>query len=108
MTMFFSSTYLSSRSPCRNASMRSGLEEGELPPRNPIRRIFPGCCASAITARASNTTATGIDGTAAFFITHLVWSVVYHDERGKEKCNLRLKAATFRRGKRPKLYLRLD
>src|SRR5215475_7340245 len=75
--------------------------------RYPMRGTFFGCCASAITPRASCTTTTRIDA-ADFFIAHLVWSVVYHDEGGKEKCNLRLKAATFRRGKRPKLYLRLD
>ena len=42
------------------------------PVRYPIRGTFPGCCASAVTATTSNTTATRIDGTAAFFIAHLV------------------------------------
>jgi hypothetical protein len=42
-------------------------------------------CASAITPTASNTTATRIDGTAAFFIAHLVSSVIYHAEENKEK-----------------------
>ena len=45
--MFFPSTYPSSRSPCRKASMRSGKTEGEVV-RNPIRGTFVGCCASAI------------------------------------------------------------
>jgi hypothetical protein len=40
-----------------------------------MRGTFPGCCASAMTATASNTTATRIDGTAALFIAHLVSSV---------------------------------
>src|SRR4029453_9332169 len=88
ITMFFPSTYPSSRSPCRNASMRAGLVEGELRPRYPIRGIFVGCCASAITPKASNTTATRIDGTAAFFIAHLVSSVIYHADRDKGKCDL--------------------
>src|SRR5947208_1978904 len=47
MTIFFSSTYPSSRSSRRNASMRAGLVVGELAPRYPIRGIFVGCCASA-------------------------------------------------------------
>src|SRR5437763_4076229 len=46
MTMFLPSTYPSSRRPCRNASMRAELTEGELRPRYPIRGTFPGCCAS--------------------------------------------------------------
>ena len=50
-----------------------------------MRGIFVGCCASAVTARASNTTATRIDDTAAFFIAHLVSSVMYHVERDKGK-----------------------
>ena len=37
---------------------------------------------------ASNTTATRIDGTAAFFIAHLVSSVMYHADRDKGKCDL--------------------
>jgi hypothetical protein len=50
---------------------------------------FFGCCTSAMTATASNTTATRIDGTAAFFIAHLVSSVIYHADRNKGKCDLR-------------------
>jgi hypothetical protein len=38
-----------------------------------------------MTARASNTTATRIDGTAALFIAHLVLSVMYHADRDKGK-----------------------
>jgi hypothetical protein len=41
-----------------------------------------------MTATASNTTATRIDGTAAFFIAHLVSSVIYHADRDKGKCDL--------------------
>jgi hypothetical protein len=54
----------------------------------PLVAINFGCCASAITPRASNTTATTIDGTAAFFIAHLVSSVMYHADRDKGKCVL--------------------
>jgi hypothetical protein len=41
-----------------------------------MRGPFPVCCASAVTARASSTTATRIDGTAAFFIAHLVTEAI--------------------------------
>src|SRR5262245_29163942 len=60
--------------------------------RYPSRGIFFGCCASAITPTASSTTATRIDGTPAFFIAHLVSSVIYHADRDKGKCDLRRKA----------------
>jgi len=40
-------------------------------------------------ATARNTTAIRIDGTAAFFIPHLVSSVIYHADRDKGKCDLR-------------------
>ena len=53
-----------------------------------MRKIFPACCASTITPRASSTTATRIDGTAAFFIAHLISSVIYHVDRDKGKCDL--------------------
>jgi hypothetical protein len=79
--------------------------EGEEEIRTPIRGIFAGC-ASAMTATASNTTTTRIDGTAAFFIAHLVSSVIYHADRGKEKCNLRGKATTFSSRKGPILRRR--
>lgn len=46
MTMFLPSTYPSSRSPCRNASMRAVLTEGESAPRYPIRGTFFDCCAN--------------------------------------------------------------
>jgi hypothetical protein len=42
-----------------------------------------------MTATASNTTAKRIDGTAAFFIAHLVSSVMYHADGDKGKCDLR-------------------
>jgi hypothetical protein len=47
---------------------------------NPIRGIFPGCCASATTATASRITATKIDDTPDFFIVRLM-RVIYHAER---------------------------
>src|SRR5215471_4997021 len=75
--------------------------------RYPILGTFFGCCASAITPRANCTTTTRIDA-ANFFIAHLVWSVVYHDERGKEKCNLRLKAARFHHWGKTQSFVRLN
>src|SRR5438445_5881119 len=54
MTMFLPSTYPSSRRPCRNASMRAELAEGEVRPRYPIRGTFPGCCASATAPDIAN------------------------------------------------------
>ena len=45
MTMFFPSTYPSSRRPWRNASIRAALVEGKAPSRYPIREIFVGSCA---------------------------------------------------------------
>ena len=53
-------------------------KEGEGAARKPIRETFFACCASAITPRASNTTATRIDVIVAFFITHIVSRVIYH------------------------------
>src|SRR5215510_12181117 len=47
MTIFWPSTHPSSRSPCRNASSRAGLSEGDDTPSQPIRGTFPACCASA-------------------------------------------------------------
>src|SRR5262249_52459175 len=41
-----------------------------------------------MTATASITTPTRIDGTAALFIAHLVSSVMYHADRDKGKCDL--------------------
>ena len=51
-------------------------------------RNFVWLCACAVTATASNTTETRIDGTAALFIAHLVSSVIYHADRDKGKCDL--------------------
>jgi hypothetical protein len=42
-----------------------------------------------MTATVHNTTATRVDGTAAFFIAHLVSSVMYHADRDKGKYHLR-------------------
>jgi hypothetical protein len=54
MTMFFPSTYPSSRRPCRNASMRGAITEGEDVMRNPIRGIVVGCCAMATAPHIAN------------------------------------------------------
>jgi hypothetical protein len=70
---------------------------------HPTLAILAGCCASAITPRASNTTATKIDGTAAFFIAHLVSSVIYHADVNKEKCNSRRDGIYVRR-----VFLRIE
>src|SRR5262245_43468936 len=47
MTIFWPSTHPSSRSPCRNASSRGGLSEGDVKLRKPIRGTFPACWAEA-------------------------------------------------------------
>src|SRR4030095_8904044 len=49
MTIFWPSIHPSSRSPCRNASSRSGLSEGDVKLRKPIRGTFPALysCAPA-------------------------------------------------------------
>jgi hypothetical protein len=52
--------------------MRGAIVEGEEVMRNPIRGIFAGCCASAMTATASGTTTNRIDKTAAFLIAHTI------------------------------------
>jgi hypothetical protein len=52
--------------------------EGEVPDRYPIRGIFAACCASASTAKASNTAATKIDDQPAFFISHLIADAITH------------------------------
>ena len=52
--------------------MRTAIPEAVLESRKPTRGTFPVCCASAMTATARSTTTTRIDGTAAFFIAHLV------------------------------------
>src|SRR5262249_16862070 len=78
MTMFFPSTYPSSRSPWRNASRRAEIVEGETALRNPMRWTFFGCCASVTTATVSSITATRI-GTAAFFIYASFRQFIYHE-----------------------------
>src|SRR5262249_45703198 len=86
MTIFFPSTYPSSRRPCRNASMRAEIAAGELELRNPIRGIFfEAFCASAMTAKASTITETAMDRTTALFIVSLISSVMYHANRSEEK-----------------------
>src|SRR5262247_2436007 len=39
-----------------------------------MRKIFPGCCASAITATASNAPANRIDASAGF-LNRLIWAL---------------------------------
>src|SRR5262249_25230096 len=73
-----------------------------------MRRTFAGCWPSAIAVIANSITVPRIDSTAAFFIVRLISSVVYHDERGKEKCNLRLKAARFHHWGKTQSCVRLN
>ena len=47
MVMFFLSVHPSLLSSCRNASKKTALPEAVLLSRKPMRKIFPGCCASA-------------------------------------------------------------
>src|SRR5262245_36901144 len=88
MTMFLPSKYPNSSNPCCKAATKLLSISSEPYDRYPISGTFFGCCASAMTATASNTTATRIDGTAALFIAHLIWSVIYHANRGKGKYDL--------------------
>src|SRR4030095_15319440 len=88
IVMFFPSIHPSLLSSCRNASHRTALPEAVVESMKPMRGFFPACCASTVTPRANNTTATRIDGTAAFFIAHLVSSVIYHADRDKGKYDL--------------------
>src|SRR5215467_604674 len=89
MTMFFPSTYPSSRRPCRRASMRAEIMDGEVAIRYPILGIFVGCCASTITATASTAPANRIDASAAFVNGRLISGVIYHADGSKEKRYLR-------------------
>src|SRR5215467_4817355 len=89
MTIFFPSTYPSSRSPCRNASTRATLEERDATVRYPIRVTFFGCCASTATATASNAPANRIDASAVFLNGRFISGVIYHAGGSKEKCYLR-------------------
>ena len=52
--------------------------EGESLLRYPIRKIFAGCCASAITPTASSTETTRIDDQPALCIAHLVLEAITH------------------------------
>ena len=68
MTMFFPSTYPSSRRPCRNASVRAAIAEGEAALGNPIRGTFFGCCAEAETQSAKSMAQRG---KAIYFFLHV-------------------------------------
>src|SRR6266496_1764945 len=74
--MFFPSTYPSSCKPLWKALKFSprGADRGGGKPtiRKPIRGTFFGCCASAMTAKASSTTTNRIDKTLAFLIAHTI------------------------------------
>src|SRR5882724_7099316 len=90
------------------ASERVDSLAGSSPDRYPSRETFFGCCASVVTPTASNTTATRIDGTAAFFIAHLVSSVMYHADRDKGKCDLRAKGDRVSSSGKTRFSLRLN
>src|SRR6266511_2985878 len=74
--MFLPSVYPRSRSPCLNAS-RCGWSREPIK-RIPTRGIFPVCCASALTARASSIIATKIDDQPTLLIPHLVADAITH------------------------------
>jgi hypothetical protein len=71
MVIFFPSIHPSLLSSCRNASTSTVLPEAVLGSRKPMRKVFPGCCASVLASHNVSTTAR-IDNRAAFFIEHLV------------------------------------
>ena len=74
MTMFFPSTYPSSRRPCRNASMRAASTEGDVAARNPIRQTFFACCASLRVTKVRMRTRATANATTVFLI---IWLSVY-------------------------------
>src|SRR5262245_51216908 len=88
-------------------SKRADSRAGSSADIYPIRGTFFGCCASAVTPRASITTATRI-GTAAFFIAHLISSVMYHADRAKEKCDLRAEGDRVSSSRKTRFSLRFD
>src|SRR5215471_16022463 len=57
--------------------------------RYPIRGIFLACCASTVTATASNAPANRIDPSAVFLNGRFISGVIYHADGGKENCYLR-------------------
>ena len=65
MTIFFPSTYPSSRNPSRNASTRVATTDADAVPRKAIRGIFVGCWAAAILTHPK--TKTRITTTPAHF-----------------------------------------
>src|SRR5262249_52028832 len=85
--IFFPSIQPSLFNSCRNASTLTTIPEALVGSRNPMRKIFPDCCASAIVAPTSRITAHRID--AGLFIKHLHSGVIYRAERtdlSNEKC----------------------
>jgi hypothetical protein len=72
-------------------------EDAEPTDKNPILAFFLGCCASAMTATASNTTATRIDGAAALFIAYIVLETITRTII--PKTIIKAANATTRRGK---------
>ena len=66
------------------------------------------CCASALTATASNITATTMDSAAAFFISRLVLGVIYHADGSKEKRYLRTESEDVSLREKPQFGLRLN
>ena len=72
MAIFFPSIHPSLLSSCRNASQKTALPEAVLGSRIPMRKIFPVCCASVITAKVSSAAATKIENQPTFFNSHLV------------------------------------
>jgi hypothetical protein len=61
-----------------------------------------------MTAAANNITTNDIDSSAAFFIAHLVSSVIYHADRAKEKCDLRAKGDRVSLSEKTRFSLRLN
>src|SRR5207247_20370 len=56
MAIFFPSIQPNLLSSWRNASVRTAIPEAELESRNPMRKIFPGCCAEATAPHAVSAT----------------------------------------------------
>ena len=103
MTMFFPSMYPRSRRPMpkclgRGRRGRNGATPSKISyPRDFLRLLRLGCHSKSKQLPLQQR----LMSTAAFFIAHLVSSVMYHADRDKGKCDLQRKATGISRVERP-------
>jgi hypothetical protein len=67
----------------------TAIPEEVLVSRNPMRKTLSFCCASTVTATASNAPANRIDASAVFLDGLLISGVIYHADGSKGKRYLR-------------------